>query len=90
MPAYLESFRAWKSAYLQGASWEDRRGLEARIAAILGVFLLARVDGKSPVEYLTEAADKAFVRGAALQMIVEPPYNLDVLAETYFATAGQR
>ena len=68
MAAYLESFRAWKSAYLKGAGWEDPHSLEARIAAILGVFLLARVDGKSPVEYLTAASDKEFVRGTAQRL----------------------
>ncbi len=54
------------------------------------MLLLARVDGKSPVEYLTEAADKSFVRAAAMQMIVEPPGNLEVLAGAYFPLAGQR
>ena len=60
------------------------------MARLLPMLFLARVDGKSPVEYLTEDDDKAFVRGAALQMIVEPPHGLDVLGDTYFATASQR
>jgi len=85
MPAYLESFRAWKSAYLQGASWEDRRGLEARIAAILGVFLLARVDGKSPVEYLTAASDKEFVRKMARGFIAREETSLDAMARDWGA-----
>ena len=50
-PAYLESFGALKTAYLDGADWEDRAGLEKRIAHILSALLLARIDGKSPVEY---------------------------------------
>ncbi|HEX4534330.1 MAG TPA: hypothetical protein VH000_08870, partial [Rhizomicrobium sp.] len=36
---------------------------------LLGAFLLARIDGKSPVEYLTREKDKAFVRNAALGFI---------------------
>jgi 5-methylthioribose kinase len=85
MPAYLESFRAWKSAYLQGVSWEDRRGLEARIAAILGVFLLARVDGKSPVEYLTAPTDKDFVRQMARGFIAREETSLDAMARDWGA-----
>jgi len=46
---------------------------------------LARVDGKSPVEYITSEADKAFVRKRARAMIERPPESLDVLARGYFA-----
>ena len=35
---------------------------EKRACAFLGVFLLARIDGKSPAEYITEEKDKEFVR----------------------------
>jgi len=87
-PAYLESFRAWKSAYLEGAGWEDPRGLEARIAAILGVFLLARVDGKSPVEYLTAPSDKEFVRKMARGFIAREETSLDAMARDWGAKLG--
>jgi len=90
MPAYLESFHAWKKAYLQGASWEASGGLEARIAAILGVFLLARVDGKSPVEYLTEAADKEFVRRNARDFIARQETSLEAMAQDWRARLKAR
>jgi hypothetical protein len=35
--------------------------------------LLARVDGKSPVEYLTEERDKAAVRRVARALLDNPP-----------------
>ena len=41
------------TTYLQGVNWEPRAALEQRAAALLPGLLLARVDGKSPVEYLT-------------------------------------
>jgi hypothetical protein len=85
MPAYLESFRAWKSAYLKSAVWENPRKLEARIAAILGVFLLARVDGKSPVEYLTAPADKEFVRHMARDFIAREETSLEAMARDWDA-----
>ena len=34
-------------------AWEAGRALDARTAALLPGLLLARIDGKSPVEYLT-------------------------------------
>src|SRR5690606_32164072 len=47
---YLDSFRALKNAYLARTDWEDRDGLEGRAAQLLAALLLARIDGKSPVE----------------------------------------
>ena len=34
-------------------TWEPRADLEARAAHLLPGLLLARIDGKSPVEYIT-------------------------------------
>jgi aminoglycoside phosphotransferase (APT) family kinase protein len=47
-------------------------GLEARAATLLPGLLLARVDGKSPVEYLTERAQQARVRAVARALLMEP------------------
>jgi aminoglycoside phosphotransferase (APT) family kinase protein len=87
---YAQAFRAMKDAYGAGVTWEKAGEIDRRTARLLPMLLLARIDGKSPVEYLTDEADKSFVRAAAIQMIVEPPQNLDMLAETYFAVAGSR
>jgi aminoglycoside phosphotransferase (APT) family kinase protein len=87
---YARAFQAMKEAYLAGADWEPAAAIDQRTARLLPMLFLARVDGKSPVEYLTDEGDTAFVRAAALQMIVEPPFNLDVLAESYFPAAGAR
>jgi tRNA A-37 threonylcarbamoyl transferase component Bud32 len=79
--AFLESFRALASAYLAGAVWEERAGLEARAAELLPGLFLARVDGKSPVEYLTAEADKDKVRRVARKLLAEPVARLgDVVA----------
>ncbi len=39
----------------------------------LGCLLLARIDGKSPVEYIGEEELKETIRGAARRLIVRPP-----------------
>jgi aminoglycoside phosphotransferase (APT) family kinase protein len=57
----LECFDAMASSYLTGISLP---GIEERAASLLPALLLARVDGKSPVEYLT-GENKAFVRAKA-------------------------
>ena len=49
--AFLECFDSLSSAYLRGVPFPD---VEKRTASLLPALLLARVDGKSPVEYLTE------------------------------------
>ena len=63
--------------------WESAAGLEARAASLLPGLLLARVDGKSPAEYLTEPADKAFIRAVAEPLLLMPPASLADLEETW-------
>jgi 5-methylthioribose kinase len=41
------------SAYRAEIDWEPRAALQARVARILPALMLARADGKSPLEYLT-------------------------------------
>jgi aminoglycoside phosphotransferase (APT) family kinase protein len=53
----------------------ERAGLEARTAALLPCLMLARVDGKSPVEYLTEPS-RQIVRDRAIPLIREPASGL--------------
>ncbi|HET6469941.1 MAG TPA: aminoglycoside phosphotransferase family protein [Geminicoccaceae bacterium] len=71
-PGFLACFDALLERYMAGVVWEPRRALEARAAALLPGLLLARVDGKSPVEYLTGTAEKDLVRGTARRFLEEP------------------
>jgi aminoglycoside phosphotransferase (APT) family kinase protein len=80
---YLDCFAELKSAYLDGVDWEDAGGLETRTVQLVSGLLLARVDGKSPVEYLTEDAKRAFVRDNAKRMLLDYPANLDDLSEQW-------
>ena len=74
--AFIACFDAFSASYLAGAHWEPRGALEARIASLLPGLLLARVDGKSPVEYLTGESDKARVRRVASTLIEARPSTL--------------
>ena len=51
----------------------SRRRPDARI---LPALMLARVDGKSPVEYIVRDEDRALVRGCAVPLVAEPPATL--------------
>jgi len=70
--ALAASFEALTEAYFAEADWEPRAGLEARAASLLPGLLLARVDGKSPVEYLTREDQKDRVRAAAAPLLLAP------------------
>lgn len=74
--AYLASFDALRAAYLGGARWEPPGALEARAASLLPGLLLARVDGKSPVEYLDREDQKSRVRAVAGALLANPPATL--------------
>ena len=64
-PAFLAAFETLCEVYLQGVNWEPRGRLEQRAAALLPGLLLARVDGKSPVEYIDDEAQREVVRRVA-------------------------
>jgi aminoglycoside phosphotransferase (APT) family kinase protein len=70
---FLECFDALSASYLR--SYEEK-DVEERAASLLPALLLARVDGKSPVEYLEAEAAKQHVRDAASPLIATPPNRL--------------
>ncbi len=88
-PALLESFRVLASGYLAGVVWEDAGAVESRAATLLPGLLLARVDGKSPVEYVTVEADKEHVRRTARRLLLKPPARLCDVAEDWLCEIGR-
>jgi aminoglycoside phosphotransferase (APT) family kinase protein len=80
---YLACFRAFAAAYLAGAGFEARDTLESRIASLLPALFLARIDGKSPVEYVTGERERQLVRNAARPMISEAPTRVLDVADAW-------
>jgi aminoglycoside phosphotransferase (APT) family kinase protein len=76
--AFLACFDALAAAYLAQVDWEPCEAIEQRSAHLLAGLMLGRVDGKSPVEYLTRA-DRDRVRRFALLHIAEPVSELATL-----------
>jgi aminoglycoside phosphotransferase (APT) family kinase protein len=62
--ALLRAIDALWSGYCAGVDWEDALSIEKRTARILPALMLARVDGKSPVEYLTSTTANILRREA--------------------------
>jgi aminoglycoside phosphotransferase (APT) family kinase protein len=73
---YLDAFAALTAGYLARVDWEAPAGLETRAAALLPGLLLARIDGKSPVEYVTDPAQQALARRFAMAALEKPPQRL--------------
>jgi aminoglycoside phosphotransferase (APT) family kinase protein len=69
---FLLSFQSLFDAYRSKLSWEKAEALESRAATLLPALLLARVDGKSPVEYLVSEKDKQHVRTVARELLLRP------------------
>jgi aminoglycoside phosphotransferase (APT) family kinase protein len=78
--SFLACFDALHAEYLANVPFE---GVEARAASLLPGLLLARVDGKSPVEYLTLESQKQIVRDAARPMLAQAPESLSEVREAW-------
>jgi Ser/Thr protein kinase RdoA (MazF antagonist) len=81
--ALASAFAALQAAYFDGASWESRSGLNLRAARLLAALLLARIDGKSPVEYLTVEKSKEFVRAQAKTFLTSAPLSLESIVDRW-------
>jgi len=82
-PDYLACFDAFASASLDGCAWEPRPDLEERTCALLAGMLLARIDGKSPVEYIEAERDKNRVRRFARGFLLDPASRLQTMREAW-------
>ncbi len=77
----LGSVIAFWDAYRAHVDWEAPEALEARVVALLPALMLARVDGKSPVEYLSDV-NRSRVRRQALYFLARPRAGLrDLVAD---------
>ncbi len=76
---FLRCFDALAAGYFRGVAWEPPDALEQRAAALLPGLLLARIDGKSPVEYITSDVQKDQVRRVARALLADPPSQLGAI-----------
>lgn len=79
------AFDAFVAAYRARITWEPAEALEARAATLLPALSLARVDGASPVEYLTEQSGRPLVRGLVAPLLSTSPATLAAVADHWFS-----
>jgi len=80
---FFACFAALAGGYLANVTWEPAAEIAARAARLLPGLLLARIDGKSPVEYVTDDADRDRVRRVARALLAAPPETLDDVATAW-------
>jgi aminoglycoside phosphotransferase (APT) family kinase protein len=85
---FLACFEALAGQYLARVDWEPPPHLERRAARLLPGLLLARVDGKSPAEYLTADAQKAHVRRAGRALLMQPVERLSEIRRAWQEELG--
>jgi len=79
-PALNAAFAALVEGYAPDAAMAERS------AALLAALLLARVDGKSPVEYLTEDRQRDLVRACAIPLLKQAPESLEAVRAAWDRT----
>ena len=62
----LSAFDECAAAYLSGVDWEPLQNIERRVAMLLPGLTLARISGKSPVEYLSGTISNSVARVAGM------------------------
>ncbi|HSB99344.1 MAG TPA: phosphotransferase, partial [Burkholderiaceae bacterium] len=82
---FLHCFAALVERYFAQVDWEPADALERRAAALLPGLLLARVDGKSPVEYVTDDTQRAIVRDVAGALLHDPRQRLQSVSDAWRA-----
>ena len=85
---YIDAFGALADAYFAHVAWEPPADCEKRTAALLPGLMLARIDGKSPVEYLAGTAQKDVVRRFARSLLGDPVSALGEIARRWLAVGS--
>ena len=80
----FDEARQFASTWLAHFPSDLTEGLASRTAALLPCLMLARVDGKSPVEYLDPARQQA-VRDIAMPLIEKPVHDIEAVIEAVAA-----
>lgn len=85
---YRQSYTDLWNAYRERIDWEPPGDTGRRVSGLLPGLLLARIDGKSPVEYLTgedASAKRQLVRTCAVGLLLDPPDAVSVVLDAFLA-----
>lgn len=79
-----QAAKTFFASYYEYVHWEDKLGFNKRVAKLLPMLGLARVDGKSPVEYLNPTQQQG-VREIVIPLITAPHENIYSTISTQFS-----
>jgi aminoglycoside phosphotransferase (APT) family kinase protein len=82
---YLACFARLAETYLGLVGWEPRDEIEARAAHLLPGLMLGRIDGQSPVDYVTSELDKQRARRFARTLLLNPVDRLYAVRDAWAA-----
>lgn len=85
---FLACFNALAAAYLRDVNWEGSADLESRAARLLPGLMLARVDGKSPMEYITSEDQRDRVRRPSRGLLAAPADRLGLVRAAWEAAVA--
>jgi hypothetical protein len=80
--SFMLAADAFWQMYMQTAEKSLVNRASATGGRVLGALLLARVDGKSPAEYITDEGMKEQIRGAGKALLKEKDASLDHALDT--------
>ena len=76
---FIKSYENFFNTYLKSIKFSQRKNFIDRCIAMVPIMLLARIDGKSPVEYITKKNIKNKIRLLSFNLINNPPKSLEYL-----------
>ena len=76
---YFDAVREFWKALCIGLGPDATADFEAMTIRHVGGLMLARIDGKSPVEYIRDEEVKVKVREAAINILLDPPASMEKL-----------
>src|SRR6266567_6549845 len=84
---FLAAYDALEDAYVGRVTWEPTEDFERRTARLLPALMLGRIDGKSPIGYITTEADQSRVRAFSSALVASPVATLGQVRHRW---AGQQ
>ena len=76
---FIQSYENFFNTYLKSIKLSQRKNFIDRCITMVPIMLLARIDGKSPVEYITKKNIKNKIRLLSFNLINDPPKSLEYL-----------
>ena len=83
--AFLNMLMYMTDTYFGSMTYDDPKTVEADCLKILAMMMIARIDGKSPVEYITEEKTKQLVRDMAFKLFKSDIENYHEAAELFYS-----